>query len=208
MDVLTPPQFQRVPMNDIPVVEDLLHLNIFLYGIDIVDGKILGELVRRSGHKHGNTVRLLRYNIHICYVSNINAAFQSFRCSDCDTFFKITSNLEGHLTSCSERVNHIYPKNGYQIRETLLNQLNHFGIEYTKEQAIFKKLTVFHFESICVQEESFKDFDTTEWIGRHIAILVSISLNLVEQPIFLCNIDPHYLPRRILHSSCRTSSFS
>ena len=47
-DGLTLPQFQGVDMNDIPVVEDFLHLNILLYEIDYVDGKIIGELPRRN----------------------------------------------------------------------------------------------------------------------------------------------------------------
>ena len=48
MDGLSPNQFQGVHMNDIPIVEDLLTLNILLYDIDIVDGNIIGELARRS----------------------------------------------------------------------------------------------------------------------------------------------------------------
>ena len=66
---------------------DLLTLNILPYDIDILDGDIVRELARRSVQKYENTVRLLRYNNHICYVNNINAAFQSFRCPNCDTFF-------------------------------------------------------------------------------------------------------------------------
>ena len=85
MDGLSPNQFQGVHMNDIPLVGDLLTLNI-LYDMDIMDGNIIGELARRSVQKHENTVRLLRYNNHICYVKNINAVFQSFRCPNCDTF--------------------------------------------------------------------------------------------------------------------------
>ena len=53
-------------MNNIPTVEDLLTLNILLYDIDIVDGKIVGELARRSVQKNENTVRLLRNNNHMC----------------------------------------------------------------------------------------------------------------------------------------------
>ena len=100
MDGLNPNQFQGVHMNDIPIVEDLLTLNILLYDIDIVDGNIVGELARRSVQKYENTVRLLRYNNHISYVNNINAVFQSFRCPNCDTFFNRTFNLERHLTTC------------------------------------------------------------------------------------------------------------
>ena len=145
MDGLTLNQFQVVHMNDIPTVEDLLTLNILLYDIDIVDGNIIGELARRSMQKYNNTVRLLRYNNHICYVSNIIAVFQASRCPNCDTFFSRAFNLERHLTTCSERVKNVYPRNVYQIRETLFNKLVSFGINYTSEQKLFKKLANFDF---------------------------------------------------------------
>ena len=115
MDGLSPNQFQGVHKNDIPTVEELLTLNIFLYDIDIVDGNIVGELA-----KYENTVRLLRYKNHICYVNNINAVFQSFRCPNCDTFFNRTINLERQLTTCSERVKNIYPRNVYQSEKLSL----------------------------------------------------------------------------------------
>ena len=71
--------------------------------------------------------------------------------------------------------------------------MDFFGIEYTNEQTLFKNLAIFDFESICVQEESFKDTDTTKRIGKHIPISVSISSNLVKEPLFLCNTDRHHL---------------
>ena len=102
-DGLSRNQFQGVHMNDIPIVEDLLTLNILLYDIDFVDGKNIGELARRSVTKYEKTLRLLRYNNHICYVYNINAVFQTYRCPNCVTFFDRTFNLERQLTTCSER---------------------------------------------------------------------------------------------------------
>ena len=193
MDELSPNQFQGVRMNDVPTVEDLLTLNILLYDIDIVDGNIVGELARRSVQKYENTVRLLRYNNHICHVNNINEVFQCFRCSNCDTFFNKTFNLEQHLTTCGERVKNVYPKNVYKTQETLFDKLDSFGIEYTHEQTLFLNWSIFDFESICVQEESFKDTDTTKWIGKHVRISVSISSNLLKEPIFLCNTDAYHL---------------
>ena len=193
MDGLSADQFQGVHMNDFPFVEDLLTLNILLYDIDFVDGNIIEELARRSVKKYENTERLLRYNNHICYVNNINAVIQSFRSPNCDIFFNRTFNLEQHLTTCSERVKNIYRRNVYQIRETLFDKLDSFGIKYTSEQKLFKNLAIFDFESICVPEETFRDTITTTWIGKHVPISVSISSNLVEEPIFLCNSDPHHL---------------
>ena len=152
MDGLSTDQFQGVHINEIPFVEDLLTLNILLYDIVFVDGNVIGELARRNVKKCENTVRLLRYNNHICYENNINAVFQSFRCLICDTFFNRTFNLERHLTTCKERVKNVYPKNVYQTQETLFDKLNSFGIEYTNERTYFKKLAIFDIESICVQE--------------------------------------------------------
>ena len=44
-------KFQGVHLNDIPKVEDLVQLNIFLYDLDFVDGELIGELARRSIQK-------------------------------------------------------------------------------------------------------------------------------------------------------------
>ena len=151
MDGLSADQFQGVHFIDVHIVEDLLTLNILLYDIDIVDGNIIGELARRSVQEYENTVRLLRYNNHISYVNNINAVFQSFRCPNCDTFFNRTFNLERHLTTCSDRVKNVYPRNVYQIRETRVDKLDSLGIKYTSEQKLFENLAIFDFESIYVQ---------------------------------------------------------
>ena len=121
-------KFQCVHLNDIPKVEDLLQINIFLYDIDFMEGELIGALARRSIQKYKNSVKILRYNNHICYVNNINALFKVFRCTTCDTFFSKTANLERHLVTCSERVKHIYPKSVFELRETLFEKLDAFNI--------------------------------------------------------------------------------
>ena len=126
-------------------------------------------------------------------MNNIIAVFQPFRCPNCHTFFNRTFNLERHLTKCSERVKIVHLKNVYQTQETLSDELYSFGTENNNEQTLFKNLAIIDFESICLQEESFKDTETRKWIGKHIPISVSISSNLVKEPFFLCNADPHHL---------------
>ena len=43
-----PSKFQGVCMDDIPSVEDIVAINIFIYDIDFIDGAMVGELARRS----------------------------------------------------------------------------------------------------------------------------------------------------------------
>ena len=118
-----PSNFQGVCMDDIPSVEDIVGNNIFIYNIDLIDGALVGDPERRSIKKYEKKVQLIRCNFHICYVDNINALFKAFYCPTCDTYFQKTGNLERHLVRCSERVKQIYPKNVYQLRETLLISL-------------------------------------------------------------------------------------
>ena len=49
-----PANFQGVCMNDIPIVEDLVQMKIFLYDIDFVDGAIFGELARKKVGKRSD----------------------------------------------------------------------------------------------------------------------------------------------------------
>ena len=186
-------KFQGVHLNVFPKVEHLLQFIILLYGIDFRDEELIGKLCRRSNQKYEKSVKLSRYNNHICYVNNINALFKAFRCTMCDTFFSKTGNLERHLVTCSDRVKHVYPKNAYELRETLSEKLDALDIPYKNEQKLFKNLTIFDFEFICVREESYKQTETTTWIGEHVPISVSISSSLIPEPILRCNASPHHL---------------
>ena len=82
-----PSNFQRVCMDDISSVEDIVGVNIFMYDIDLIDGAMVGELARRSIKKYEKNVQLIRYSSHIYYVDSIHALFKAFRCPTCDTFF-------------------------------------------------------------------------------------------------------------------------
>ena len=189
-----PSKIQCFHMTDIPKVEETLQLNIFHYDTDFVDEELIGELARISIQKFEKSVKILRYNNHICYVDNINALFKAFRCTTCDTFFSTTGNLERHLVICSDRVKHNYQKNVYELRETLFEKLDAFNIPYRSEQKLFKNLAIFDFESICVKEaNSYKQTETATWIEKHVPISVFISSHLIPEPIFLCKVNPHHL---------------
>ena len=75
-----PSKFQEVCMDDIPSVENIVAINIFIYDIDFIEGTMVGELARWSIKKYEKSVQLILYNRHICYIENIHALFKVFRC--------------------------------------------------------------------------------------------------------------------------------
>ena len=52
-------------MYDIPSVEGIVGIIIFIYNIDLIDGAMVGELARRSIKKYQKSVQLMRYKSHI-----------------------------------------------------------------------------------------------------------------------------------------------
>ena len=177
-------------MEDIAAVEDIVQTDIFLYVIDTVDGYMNGELARRKVGKLSNTVRLLGYKSHICNVSIINTVFKAYRCPSCDEVMRKAYDLDRHLIICKGIYKLVFPKNVYQPPETLFDKLDSFNITYSDDQKLFKNMAIFDLESICVEENKFRDTATTSWIGKRVQISVSISSNLIEQRNFLCNSDP------------------
>ena len=189
-------KFQGVHLKDIPKVEHLLQLNIFLFDIDFVDGELIDEPCRKSIQKYEKSVMFLRYNNHICYVKNINSLLTGFRCTTGDKFFSKTGNLEWNdIWLLVVIVLNIFTQGiVYELREMLFEQLDAFNNPYRSEQKLFKNLAIFDFESICVKEaNSYKQTETTTWIGKHVPTSVSISSNLIPELIFLCNANLHHL---------------
>ena len=119
-------------MDHLVFVENAINYNIFIYDIDIEDGDFVGEIARRSFEQF----YLLRYNNHICYVDDINSFFKRFRCPNCDTFIKHAGSFHRHVKSCKDRIQHVYPKSVYILRETLFDKLDGFGIGYKENQKL------------------------------------------------------------------------
>ena len=188
-----PESFTGVSFDQIPIIEELIKQNIFIYDFDIEDGEIIGELVRRSVERYDENIKLLRYNNHICYVNDINKFFKKFRCPSCDVFFNHSGNFNRHLKTCKELVKNIYPRGAYSLRETLFEKLDNFSIAYPEDHTLFRNFVVFDFEAICVQSVKINNTATTSWIGTHVPVSVSISSNLLDEPVFLCEKDPNRL---------------
>ena len=84
----------------------------------------------------------------------------------------------------------MYQKNVHQLRETLFDKIDLFGNPYTDNQKFLKYMVTFDFESICVEDENFKDTETTAWIRKRIPISLLVSSNLLQEPILFCHPNP------------------
>ena len=191
-----PASFQGVGMIVIPIVEELLEANIFLYNLDCVDETVIGELARRNVGEHSSSIRLLCYNSHICYVSNTNSLFKDYRYSLSDQFNTAAGNPEKPLITCSERIKQVYLKNVYHLRGTLFDKLDLFGSLYADNRKFFNNLASIDFKSICVENENSMRTETSTCIGKRNPSLLSISSILIQDPIFLS--DP--FPRDLVSS--------
>ena len=69
-------------------VQNIIQVDIFLYDIEIVDGSMRSELVRRSVGKNYNAVGLFYYISHVCFVSRKNALLKTFHCPSYDNSSK------------------------------------------------------------------------------------------------------------------------
>ena len=97
-----PSKFQGVCMDDIPSVEDIVGINIFLYDINLIDGAMVGELARRSIKKYEKQVQLIQYNSHICYAT---ISMHSSRLSALQLAIHIFKRLENWSVIWSAAVN-------------------------------------------------------------------------------------------------------
>ena len=108
-------KLRGVWLEDLHIVERLAEVNFLVYDIRVLDGGIIGELAERSLRRFSSTTTLLRYKNHICYVTDVNKVYKTFRCSTCNIFLTRSSNLQRPMPKCEELVKDIYPKSVYQI---------------------------------------------------------------------------------------------
>ena len=123
-------KFQGVHSGNLPKMENLLQLKIYLYNMGFLNEEITGEFASRSTQKFEESVWLLAHSIHICYVTEVISLFEAFRCSTSDTFFCKIYNIERILVTCTERMKHIYPKIVYELKEAIFDKLDTFSLPF------------------------------------------------------------------------------
>ena len=86
--------FRGFGMEDIAAVENLVYAAIFMYDIDGIDKPMTSWLAKTNLGLYSSTVRLIRRNSHICYVSDINAFFKAHSCPSSGRIINEAGNRE------------------------------------------------------------------------------------------------------------------
>ena len=141
-----PENFMGVSLDQIPIIENLVEKNIFIYDFAFEDGEIVVELIRLSIER---TLYYFAINNHICYVNDVNKFFKKFRCPSCDVFFNHSGHFNRHLRTCKERVKNVYPRGVYSLKETFFQKLENFSIAYPEDCTLFKNFSAFDSQAIC-----------------------------------------------------------
>ena len=104
----------------------------------------------------------------------------------------------------------IYPKNVYELRETLFDKSDAFKIPNKEEQKLFNNLAASDFEPICVKQGSYNEVETTKWIEKHVPISVCISSNSIQEAILFAipiRNTPPLLYKHFRQPKCSSKGF-
>ena len=134
--------------------------NYFTYDFDIQEGEYVRNQSRRIIGRFDKTVKLLRFNNHVIHTNDIDSFFKYFECPSCDILFEKFHNFNKYLLRCKDRVRHVYPKNGYELHNTLFEKLEESNLPISEDNKLFNNLAIFDFESICVPTEELKEKQT------------------------------------------------
>ena len=121
----------------------------FLYDIDLVGISTIGELLEKSLKKHFNTLCLLHHKSLFWYVSQNRVLFKFYQLPSCNQLIIKTGNLERFLSTHQERIQHVFPKNLYQLLRTLFKVVESFAIPYMDDRKLNENMVFLVFDLIC-----------------------------------------------------------
>lgn len=102
-------QFSGVSIEQLPHVERLFSLSIYVYKMNLVDGDTQAEMIYRSTTNHKTKLNLHLEGNHYCFIKNIRLYTKSYKCTYCSKLLKSSHSLKLHMASCSSMQSYSYP---------------------------------------------------------------------------------------------------
>ena len=125
---------------------------------------------------------------HFSYINNIRAYSHRFECMKCDQDFRTAWELNRHETVCDGETatKPVFVGGFKKLWPTLLERLQHYGIEVNEEDHYYEHFIVFDCESILSkerQDDNTEDQQQQErgrkWPAEHIPVSISMSASFL-----------------------------
>lgn len=175
--------FPGVTLKDLSTAEDLYRINIDVF--ELQEKEDVLTPLRRSKRKYSdNTLRVLMYENHFCYIHDIHSACRAFCCSKCGKLWKKEFRLRRHESTCrGPAVKETYAGGVYQPPKTPLEILHDNGVLIDTTYC-FPYRATYDFESYQERIEEKNDAANTVYTSRHVPLSVSVASNVpsYEEP--------------------------
>ena len=107
-----------------------MQLNLHVYSICYEEKQSLNrDLSPQSAILFSDTISLLQFDNHICWMKTIDKFLRRFRCRNCGKFWCRSLNFQRHIGSSSDRIGHSYPTGPFQLNETVFEKMRNLDIE-------------------------------------------------------------------------------
>ena len=103
----------------------------------------------------------------------------------CVNMFRKSGHLQKLFHKCEALGKNIYPKKIYRLPEALLDELGASVIEIAGEKMLLNNLAVPNFFKCCMKRYSLIDTEASTFLGEHEPIVVYVTSNLLQEPIFI-----------------------
>ena len=172
-------KFGGVMLSELEQFEKKFGVSINVYEVEEGTGYFVSSQ-RSSNKAETNTLCVLMYKNHFCYISDINLATRSFVCGKCGHVGSRDYYMKKHEEQCSGvHIQHIYPGGVYHVGRSTLEILKDNGIK-VPEGYIYPYRATYDFESILapVAPGEKKQTEHTQYTTKHIPVSVSVCSNV------------------------------
>lgn len=174
--------------NEMSIFETSKNISINVYELN---QKFEVTLFRESELDYENTMNLLLYKNHFCYISNLDALSHVYKCCKCGYAFDELKLLKRHTKFCQDNVKcdefPSFPE-VYEPKRNLIIELNEkYGTSCNFRSEYF---IVYDFESLCLKENKERS-EKLKIVNKQQAVSVSLYSNIpgYNEEIFIENQD-------------------
>jgi hypothetical protein len=182
--------------DEIDKIEAYFKININIYTQDekeMINNELkpVTKIDRRSINTYNDTLYLLRYDKHFCYIKKFEKFVFSFKCCKCGKLWSNFSACQRHEKSCSDFCKHDFVGGYCQKTKSVFEDLP----KKYRSNTFFDHFITYDFEAILSKIDD-KKTDSLTYTNKHIPVSFSIFSNIDGfniKPIHKVNKDPKML---------------